>query len=38
LKFGAPIPYETFSHLDEDKDKYQKISEMIFDRITDMID
>ena len=33
LKFGAPIPYESFLHLEEDKDKYQKISELIFDKI-----
>lgn len=37
LKFGAPIPYSTFENLEEDKDKYQKISQMIFDEITEMI-
>lgn len=38
LKFGEPIPYEFFSHLEEDKDKYQKISEIIFEKTTEMID
>lgn len=38
LKFGEPINYEAFSCFEEDKDKYQKISEAIFDKITEMID
>ena len=38
LTFGAPIPYSEFEHLENDKDKYQKISLMIFDRIVEMID
>ena len=38
LVFGKPIPYEEFASLEEDKQKYEKISQTVFDKITDLID
>ena len=36
LEFGEPIPYEAFAELENDKDKFEKISEIIFEKIVDM--
>jgi 1-acyl-sn-glycerol-3-phosphate acyltransferase len=38
LKFGEPIFYDSFAEFEEDKDKYEKISDIIFKKIVELTD